>query len=262
MKIIRRLGRIVLDRLSALKSIWTILAFSLSSFLFSFNLGRRATVKVLFKQVYFTGFQAIPIISRIALFLGLIIVTQLLNILPGLGGEGLVGGVLVWVVIREVGPLFAAVIVIARSGTAMASELGTMKIANQLSTLEIMGIDPKHYLVMPRVIGTAISLFVLTFLFNVITILGGYLLAGFGRSMTFSVYISSVLAAMGLMEVGVSLLKSLVFGLIIGTVCCYNGLMVGKSITQIPQQTTKSVISSISSIFIADAIITFIFFMR
>jgi phospholipid/cholesterol/gamma-HCH transport system permease protein len=262
MKIIRRLGRIVLHRLSALKSIWKILAFSVSSFLFRFNLGRRATSKVLLKQVYFTGFQAVPIVSRIALFLGLIIITQMLNILPGLGGERLIGDILVWVVIREVGPLFAAVIVIARSGTAMASELGTMKIANELTALEVMGIDPKHYLVMPRVIGTAISLFVLTFLFEVVVILGGYLLAGFGRSMTFSVYISSVLGAIGLMEVWVSLLKSVVFGLIIGAVCTCNGLLVGRSITQIPQQTTKSVISSLSAIFIADAIITFVFFMR
>ncbi len=130
MKIIRRLGRIVLDRFSAMKSIWKILVFSVSSFLFSFNLGRRATSRVLLKQVYFTGFQAVPIVSRIALFLGLIIITQMLNILPALGGERLVGDILVWVVVREVGPLFAVVIVIARSGTAIASELGTMKISN------------------------------------------------------------------------------------------------------------------------------------
>lgn len=260
MDIFRRVGKVALDRFDSLSAFWKVAAFAVSSLVFRLNVGRKATLNVLSKQLYFTAFQAIPIISWIALILGLIIVTQLFSIIKGVGGEGLIGEVLVWVVIREVGPLLAAVIVIARSGTAIASELGSMKIARQLTALEVMGIDPMHYLVMPRVIGTAISTFVLTFYFVVVSLFGGYILAGFGKDITLTVYISSVLGALGMLEISASILKSVLFGFIIGAVCTSHGLMVETSITQIPQQTTKAVIGSLAYIFVMDAVITFVFF--
>ncbi|MBE9527899.1 MAG: ABC transporter permease [Proteobacteria bacterium] len=262
MDIFTSLGSIAIGRVQTLTAVWSTIALSLSSLVFRFYVGRKATFQVLLKQVYFTGFQAIPIISWIALILGIIVLTQLLSILPGLGGERLIGDILVWVVVREVGPLLAAVVVIARSGTAIASELGTMRIAKQLTALEIMGIDPVHYLVMPRVIGTAISTFVLTFYFEVVAILGGYLLAGFGKNITFSIYMSSILGSMGLLEVVVSVLKSLLFGLVIGAICTSSGLTVGSSITEVPQATTKAVIGSLAAIFVIDALITTVFFIR
>ncbi|MFQ5735269.1 MAG: MlaE family ABC transporter permease [Thermodesulfobacteriota bacterium] len=239
---------------------WRLLAFSLGSALRLVG-RRRATFSVFLKQIYFTAYEAIPIVSWIALILGLIVVTQALSILPRLGGEGLIGEMLVWVVVRELGPVIASVIVIARSGTAIAAELGTMKISREIAALEVMGIDPMHYLVMPRVIGTAVSVFALTVYFEVISIGGGYLLAGFGKKVAFSVYMSSILGAMGFVEVGVSILKSILFGLITGTVCSYHGLMVQRSITQIPQEVTKAVIGSLGLVFVTDAAITILFFM-
>lgn len=248
-------------KLKAGAAVWGIIAFSLSSAVLRFNKGRKATHNVLLKQIYFTGFEAIPIISWIALVLGLVVVTQSLDILPRFGAEGMIGDVLVWVIVRELGPVFAAVIVIARSGTAIASELGGMKVSKEITTLEVMGIDPMHYLIMPRVIGTAVSVFVLTFYLETVSILGGYMLAGFGKNMSFSVYMGSVFEAMGFLEAGVSLLKSLLFGLIIGAVCSYHGLCVKRSSTEIPQETTRAVIGSLRLVFVTDAVITFIFFM-
>lgn len=259
--ILRYFGSAALDWARSVYEITRLIADVSASVAFRFHEGRKATARVLLKQIYFTGFEAIPIISWIALILGLIIVTQLLSIFQRIGGEGLIGEVLVWVVIREVGPVFASVIVIARSGTAIASELGSMKINRELASLELMGIDPMHYLIMPRVVGTAISVFVLTFYFEAICILGGYLLAGFGKNIAFSVYFDSILQAMGFLEITVSLLKSLFFGLIIGAVCSWQGLLAEKSITQIPQRTTAAVIGSLRLVFVADAVITFIFFM-
>lgn len=234
---------------------------SVNTLLFHLAAGRKAVSGIIYKQVYFTGIEAFSIISWIAAILGIIIVTQAISILPMFGGEMLIGQILVWVVIRELGPVFAAIIVIARSGTAMAAELGSMRVNNEVIALEAMGIDPRRYLVMPRVIGTAISVFVLTFYFEAITILGGYLLAGFGKRITFAVYISSVLETMGFMDIIASLLKSVIFGLIIGAAATVHGLRVGKSITQIPQETTKAVITSLFLVFVVDGIITAIFFM-
>lgn len=261
MDTLKRLGRTLLERARVLFEFWKIIFHTAESVIFRFNLGRKATLDVLLKQVYFTAFEALPIISWIALIIGLIIVTQSLSILPRLGGEGLIGEILVWVLVRELGPVFASVIVIARSGTAMASELGLMKSSNEVSALEVMGIDPMHYLVAPRVLGAMISVFVLTFYFEAISIFGGYILAGFGKNIAFSVFVDSIMQAMGFIEISVSLLKSLLFGLIIGTVSSYYGLMVKKSITEIPQATTKAVIGSLRLVFVADAVITILFFI-
>lgn len=250
------IGSKTLDFFQTLAAALRVIPSAIRDFLFRFSLGRRATLRSLYKQIYFTGIEALAIVSWIALTIGLIIVTQVIGILPIIGGERMIGEVLVWVVIRELGPLFAAIIVIARSGTAISSELGSMKVHNEISALEIMGISVNQYVVMPRVIGTAIAVFGLTFYFEVVSILGGYILAGFGKSIAFSVYIASILSASGVADVAATVLKSMIFGLIIGAVCCYHGLRVGKSITQIPQETTKAVIRSLFLIFIADGIVT------
>lgn len=257
----RLLGRRVIEWALDAGSVLGVISFSLGPFLFRRRQGWRATRGVVLRQIYFTGFEAIPVISWIALILGLVIVTQVLNIIPKVGRESLIGTVLVWAVIRELGPVFASVVVIARSGTAIASELGSMKVSSEITGLEAMGIDPMRYLVAPRVIGTGLSVLILTFYFEVITILGGYLLAGFGKNVAFSVYMESILEALGLVDIGVSLLKSLFFGLIIGAVCSCRGLRAEKSITQIPQETTKAVIGSLRLVFVTDAFITFLFFM-
>lgn len=261
MSIFDLLGRRVLSFLYDLYEIGRFVLSSINTLLFHLATGRRAVSSIVYKQIYFTGIEAFSIVSWIAAILGIIIVTQAMSILPLFGGERLIGQILVWIVIRELGPVFAAIIVIARSGTAMAAELGSMRVNNEVTALEAMGIDPRRYLAAPRVIGTAVSVFVLTFYFEAITILGGYLLAGFGKRLTFSVYISSILGTMGFVDIIASLLKSMVFGLIIGAVAVLHGLRVGKSITEIPQQTTKAVISSLFLVFIADGIITAMFFM-
>lgn len=255
------IGAATLVRGREVSAVWSLILYALTASFTRMKSGRRVMMDVFFRQIYFTGYEAVPIISWIALILGFVVVAQALSILPGLGGESLVGQILVWVVIREAGPVFAAVIVVARSGTAIAAELGSMKIGRELAALELMGINPMLYLVAPRIIGTAVSVIVLTFCFEVVSILGGFILAGFGGSVTFHAYSSSLLEAMGLLDIFVSLLKSALFGLIIGAVCSYQGLLVEKSITQIPQQTTRAVIRSLTSIFFFDAVITSIFYM-
>ena len=260
MQVLRYTGRKTLDVVEVLRSVWSMVIYSITTLVFRFNLGRRAYMSVLLKQIYFTAFETLPIMTLLSIVVGLIIVTQAVNILPRLGDEMLIGEIVVWVVVRELGPLFAAVMVIARSGTAVASELGTMKISRVITSLEVMGIEPKHYLVMPRVMGLAVSLPVLTFYFDVLSILSGYLLAGFGKRITFSVYLSSIVEATGFMDIWASLLKSVFFGLIIGGVCTYRGLMVRSSITEVPQQTTKAVIESLGMVFVANGLITFVFY--
>lgn len=260
MPVLQRIGKSTLERIATIRSVIKFAGFSLWSVPFGMTIRRKVVQNVLLKQIYFTGLDALPIISWIALILGLVIVTQALSIMSKFGG-GLIGDILVWVIVREAGPVFAAVIVVARSGTAIASELGSMKINGEVRSLEFMGIDPMRYLIAPRIIGTMISVFVLTFFFECVAVFGGYLLAGFGANVTFSAYTSSILEAMSFQDVFVSLLKSAVFGLIIGSTCSFQGLAVGKSITQIPQKTTRAVMGSLLSIFLVDALLTLTFYV-
>lgn len=261
MKIFHYLGRVVIDRLLVARDIWKIILYSLATLHFHLGKGRRAVTGVLLKQIYFTGFQAALLIFQTALIIGLVVVTQSMSILPMIGEERLIGEIMVWVVVRELGPIFAAIIVIARSGSAIASELGTMKMSNEVKALEVMAIDPHLYLVAPRVLGTALSVFMLAFFFEAVSILGGYLLASFETSITFSVYALSVMDAMGPLDVGLSLMKGLVFGLFIGAFSCYHGLKVEGSITQIPQETAKAIIGSLQMVFVVDIIIAVLFYM-
>lgn len=258
---LRYIGKKALTFITDLNGISSTAVSSISLFLFSSKHGRRAASRVMYKQVYFTGIEAFPIISWIALLLGIIIITEAISILPQIGGERFIGKIMVWVVIRELGPLLAAIIVIARSGTAIAAELGSMKINNEVMAIEAMGIDVKKYLVMPRVVGASLAIFTLTFYFETISVLGGYLLAGFGKGMSFNVYATSILESLEITDVIASLLKSLFFGLIIGAVCCYHGLKVGRSITEIPQETTKAVISSLFLVFVVDGLVTIMLFI-
>ena len=254
------IGKATVNKFSTVRSVMRFAGFSLWSVPFGITFKKKVVRNVLLKQVYFTGLEALPIISWIAIILGLVIVTQALSIMSKFGG-GLIGDVLVWVIVREAGPVFAAVIVIARSGTAIASELGSMKINAEVRSLELMGIDPMRYLIAPRVIGTMLSVFALTFFFEAVAILGGYLLAGFGANVTFSAYTSNILEAMSYQDVLVSVLKSVIFGLIIGAECSFHGLAVGRSITQIPQKTTRAVMGSLLSVFIVDAFLTLTFYV-
>ncbi|MEE9590988.1 MAG: ABC transporter permease, partial [Thermodesulfobacteriota bacterium] len=120
------LGRVFIGFLNNTYGTLRILSTVFSSFI-NLPVGGRAKLNVLYKQVYFTGIEAFSIVFWLALILGIIVVTQVISILPKIGGEHFIGQIMVWVVIRELGPLFAAIIVIARSGTAIASELGSMK---------------------------------------------------------------------------------------------------------------------------------------
>ncbi|TAL22055.1 MAG: ABC transporter permease [Nitrospirae bacterium] len=215
---------------------------------------------VFFRQIYFGGIETFGKVIIIGLLIGIVIITQITS-LVGLGSAVLTGKILIWVVVRELGPLLAAIIIIARSATAIASELGAMNIENEIENIELMGIDPNRYLIMPRVFALALSAVVLTFYFELAAIFGGIAVTSIFWAVPFEQYSKGMLSSLSIAELSVSLLKSLLFGTAIAAVSCSQGLKVRKSITQIPQATTRATIQSLFLVFIFDGIITFIFFV-
>lgn len=243
----------VVNRFVSLIAIITGAFRSLSSLLLS---GRRPLVLVFFKQVYFTGFESLKVIVIISLAIGTVLITQIIS-LVGAGNEALIGRVLVWVVIRELGPILTAIIVVARSGTAIATELGFMKINREVEYIEALGIPAEQYLLMPRIFGVATAVIILTIYFEIFSILGGFVVASLGWHVSFENFSQGILSSLTILDLSLSVVKSLCFGLFVTAACCMHGFEVANSTTQVPQAATKGVMMSLFLIFILDGVITF-----
>jgi phospholipid/cholesterol/gamma-HCH transport system permease protein len=254
---LQNIGAWFLNTLHAIIILLAMISKAGKDFISALHYGRRPIIMVYLKQVYFTGLEALKIIMIISLTIGTIIITQIIN-LAGTGNEALTGKVLIWVVIRELGPLLTAIIVVARSGTAIATELGAMKINGEIESIEALGISAEKYLIMPRIFGVATAVVILTLYFEIIAILGGFLVASLGWNIHFEQFSRGVLASLTIKEIAFSVIKSVCFGLFLTAACCKQGLGVGKSATQIPQAGTKGVMQSLFLVFTLDGVITLI----
>jgi phospholipid/cholesterol/gamma-HCH transport system permease protein len=253
---LQKIGENTLNAAGSLTGSYKLLCDSLQNIASLTNAPVRS---VLYKQIYFTGMEAFRAIALIGGLIGIVIITQVSNIVGS--NAPLTGKILIWVVVRELGPLFSAIIVIARSCTAIASELGSMKVNGEIEGLRIMGIPPMNYLIVPRIAGVTISVFILSFYFQAVAILGGLFLSSIFMNIPFLQHTKTIFSILSPFEAAISLFKSLVFGLIVSSVSCYQGLKVKASITEIPQATTVAVMHSLFLVFIADGLITLLSFL-
>ena len=236
-----RLIRSISYTLSVLQMVY--LAFRAA--LFDQAQGMRSIFSVVSAQIYFTGWEAMPLITVLALASGAIIILQSTAQLNLIGNAAFVGNLMVMIIVRELGPLMTALIVIARSGTAVSSEIGNMRANREMEALESVGINPLSYIVFPRILGGVISVLCLAFYFNVIALIGGYLVTRFVQDMPFSFYAESLAQAFTVEDLEIFLLKNSFSGMIIFVVCCYQGMLVKQSAHEVPQVTTKAVVNSI-----------------
>jgi phospholipid/cholesterol/gamma-HCH transport system permease protein len=250
------LGRWSLIRLSLAADICAMIATALRNVLPALRHPNSATRAVLMKQLYFTGLEASGIIITVAVILGTVVITQVVS-LVGTNGA-LAGKILVWVVMRELAPLLTAIVVIARSGTAIAAELGSMKINGEIDSLEMMGIPAERYLLFPRIVGVTGSLLILVIYFVMASSLTSFAVASLGWHISFEQFSQGVILALGAKEVLLLFVKSLLFGLCISATCCCYGLSVDRSVTEIPQVATKAVMTSLLLVFILDGLLTYL----
>ena len=217
--------------------------------------------RVLVMQILFTAVEAIGIVSLISLGLGAVIIVQGLSILPRFGQGKLIYTMLIIVITRELGPLLTAFVIIARSATAITTELGNMVVSHELEAYRAVGIDPISYLAVPRFLGVTISSVLLTIYFNVFGLVGSFLITQFITPIPLPEYFRNLLAAMTVIDVASALVKGFVFGLIISFVAIYQGLKVRVSSTEIPQVAIKAVGQAFVLCIFASAIITLIYYV-
>jgi len=255
-------GRFVTRNLEYTFQILLMVYLSLRATLRDQAQGLRQVFRVLSAQIYFTGWQALPLITVMGLGTGSIFVLQSLANLTLLGGTQMIGNFLIIMVLREAGPLLVALVVIARSGTAVAAEIGNMRANREIEALESMGINPLSYIVFPRVFGGTISVLCLAFYFNFIALFGGFLVTRLFQGMSFSFYTDSLMQALKTEDIVIFLLKNGFSGMIIFVVSCYQGLSVKKSPHEVPQVTTQAVMNSIIYVIFFNLAVTALFYIH
>lgn len=222
---------------------------------------RQIGLRVMPLQILFTGVEAVGVVATISLALGAVIVIQGLSLLPQFGQGHLIYPILIIAITRELGPLVTAIVVAARSGTAIATEIGNMVIDHQIEAYVATGISPVAFLAVPRFLGVIISTVVLNLYFNAFGLLGSFIVTQFAQPIGLQEYFSGLLGTLTISDIGASLIKSAVFGAIISTVSTFYGFKVERAQTEVPQMTIHAVGRSVVLCIIADAIITVAYYV-
>lgn len=193
-----------------------------------------AVSRVLIRQIYFTAFQAIPIVCVSALLIGSLTVNYLLHFLTSLGAYDQIGNFLILSITQEIAPILCTMVLLLRSGSAVLSEVALMNINRELDTLQMMGINIANYLYFPRITAFAIAGPCLTVIFSLVAILGGYFTLGYFHDITFDSYIDQIMHAITLKGIGILILKPFFMGLAVVLIAIEKGITVQHAFTEVP----------------------------
>jgi len=222
-------------------------------------LARPPVAESLARQIYFTGASATAGIVLRGAFIGTLIIAYVIDVLDA--NAALAVKILLWVVLREIGPLIAAVLVIQRSGTAVATELALMQISGEVANLRQMRIDPRDYLVVPRVVGIALSTAALTFYVQVIAVGGGMLLSALTIDASLGELAGEFFTLASPVDFVYAVIKSFLFGATIAVVCCYHGLHPpGSSINAVPKAAISAVTQSTLLVMLLNVVFAYLVF--
>ncbi len=211
-------------------------------------------------QMVLIGFNSIPIVTTICFFVGLIMAMQAAYQLERFGASIYVADLVGVAMTRELGPLLTAIIIAGRSGSAIAAEIGTMKVNEEIDALQTMGLNPVRFLVVPRLLALVIVLPCLTVIADLVGILGGFFLAIFHLKISFIRYFYQTADALVMKDLMTGLIKTIFFAMIIAQVGAYQGFIVEGGAEGVGKSTTASVVTSIFLIIVADLIMTMIFY--
>ncbi|MBF0547112.1 MAG: ABC transporter permease [Candidatus Riflebacteria bacterium] len=205
-------------------------------------------LKNLVDQMSRIGVDSLPMVAITGLSTGAVLVVQIGYQFAQLGAQRYVGGVVSMAMARELAPILTAIVVAGRVGSSIAAELGTMKITEQIDALETMATNPVEYLVVPRFLGCMFMLVILTIFTNVVGMLGGSVVAIYQIGLTLSTFRDSILQNLKIFDLMGGLLKSFVFGGLIGIIGCYKGFTTEGGAEGVGKSTTGAVVLAIMMI--------------
>ena len=227
---------------------------------FSWLLHPPFRIHVVFKQMEFVGVHSVIVVLITGAFTGMVLALQTYYGFRMFGGESLVGATVALSMTREIGPVFTALMVTARAGSAMAAEIGTMRVTEQIDALYAMSVNPIQYLVLPRVIAGIVMLPFLTIISDVIGIAGGYFVGVHLLQINSGIFIARMTELVELGDIFNGLVKSAVFGLILTLIGCYKGFFTTGGAEGVGRSTTHAVVLSSVTILISDYFLTALMF--
>lgn len=256
----RVVGRRVFHVLVALHGLGAFALITFGVLLRKFRAARQVIWPLTAREIWRAGVRLLPMFLFIALALGFLIIGQTVSLLTRVGAFQYLGTIMVTVVVRELGPLLTALLVLARVGTANVVELGTARAQGEVESLEALGIDPVHYFVVPRMIGLAVGIFSLTVYLILGALASGYLWA-FIQDVPLlpGDYFNQLAGALNHLDFVLLALKTFAFGVIIAIVTCYHGLAQPLQLDQISRATVKAVAQSIIACMVLDALFIVIY---
>jgi phospholipid/cholesterol/gamma-HCH transport system permease protein len=221
----------------------------------------RVSHRILVMQILFTFVEALGISTLLALGIGAAVNIIGMPFLSSLSQERLIYPLLITIITRELGPLLAAFIIIARSATAIATEIAGMVISHEVEAYLSVGIDPIEHIAVPRFLGTTISLFLLNVYFSIFGLAGSFLVTQLFNPLPAAVYFGNLLQALTLQDILISVVKSIVFGMIISSVAIIKGFAVERASTEVPVAGLRAVSSAFAGSIVVDLILSTLYYV-
>ncbi|MDR0525147.1 MAG: ABC transporter permease [Spirochaetaceae bacterium] len=225
-----------------------------------FILRGQASFKILIMQILFTFVEALGISSMLAIGIGTAVNVVGMPLLAGFSQEQLIYPLLITMITREFGPLLTAFIIIARSATAIATEMAGMVISHEIEAYISVGVSPIEHLAVPRFLGVTVSMFLLNLYFSLFGLAGSFLVAQVIKPMPPAIYFDNLLQVLTLSDIVISILKSVGFGMIISTVAVIQGLAVERASTEIPVAGLRAVSSAFVWCIVVDIILSGVYY--
>ena len=216
-------------------------------------------LKQLFEQITFMGYGSLGVIFLTSFFTGLVEAVQLYKGFHKFGIESFMGYTIFISIVKELGPVFAALMVISRGISAYAAELGSMKVTEQIDALEVMAVDSRQYLIVPRILATVISLPLLILFFDTVSNIGAYIISVYSLDVNGYAYLDKLRQYAEMKDVMQGVVKGVVFGYIISAIGTYIGYNTRGGAKGVGLSTTKAVVYSSVAVFVADYILAALF---
>jgi phospholipid/cholesterol/gamma-HCH transport system permease protein len=254
------LGRKLFRFLLTIQGLGAFALITLGVIITKFNTARHVIHPLVFQQTSRAGLRLLPMFLFLALALGLVVIGQTVSWLTRVGAINYLGTIMVIVVVRELGPLIAALLVLSRVGAANVIELGTARAMGEVEALEALGIDPVHYFVVPRVIGLAVGVFALTVYLILGALASGYLWA-FLQDVPLRPgdYFDQLARALTGLDFALLAVKTVLFGFIIAVVSCYHGLAQPLRLEEVSFATVRAVAQSVIACVLLDALFILVY---
>jgi phospholipid/cholesterol/gamma-HCH transport system permease protein len=216
-------------------------------------------VRLVLQEIYKIGVKSTLIVMLTGAFTGMVMALQGYYTLRQYGSEGALGAAVALSLIREMGPVLTGIMVSARAGSAVTAEIGIMRITEQLDALDTMAVNPLQYVVMPKLLAGVIAMPLLTAIFDVVGILGGYLVGVVLLGVSSGAYFASMRQSVVALDINGGIVKSLVFGLTLILVACYKGYHTGQGAEGVSKATNQTVVLSAVLILAWDYVLTSFF---